>query len=122
MSSGIVDLGAPGTLFTRLGAMGLPDDVERASAMLSAAGATDGLPVFPPTEERVRTFLGAVPHRTVPNGSVPLAVCQPTLLELGAACVMAGCPPAAWPVVTAAIDALTSPEFNLLGVQTTTSR
>lgn len=121
MSSG-VDLGAPGTLFTRLTAMGLPDDMERASAMLSAAGATDGLPVVPPTEDRVRTFLGAVPHRTTPPGSVPLAMRPATLLEIGAACVMAGCPPAAWPVVTAAIDALTSPDFNLLGVQTTTSR
>jgi hypothetical protein len=45
----------------------------------------------------------------------------PTAWDLAACAVMAGCPPASFVVAVAALEALTAPEFNLLGVQTTTS-
>ena len=84
-------------------------------------GWTDGLPVVPPTRERVDAFveaLGGDPHFVeckVPprHGSLSREV-------LAINMVMAGCKPEYAPVVRAAILALTAKAFNLNGVQATT--
>ena len=112
-----------GPLHDRLAGLGLADDMEAASAQLARAGLTDGLPVYPPTPARVADFVAGRPAVAPdrPVGPIPLALAPPTEWDLVACAVMAGCPPAAFGLVTAALAAMTAPAFNLLGIQTTTS-
>jgi hypothetical protein len=79
----------------------------------------DGLPIVPPTEERVRAMLGgAQPDRVL--GVMPPLWRRVTLDKLAVNAVMAGCEPAAFPLVVAAVEAMLDPSFNLYGVQATT--
>ena len=79
----------------------------------------DGLPIVPPTEERVRAMLGRAPaDRSL--GAMPPLWRQATLEKLAVNAVMAGCEPAYFPVVVAAVEAMLEPPFNLYGVQATT--
>ena len=45
---------------------------------------------------------------------------QATLEKLAVNAVMAGCEPAAFPIIVAAVEAMLDPTFNLYGVQATT--
>ena len=79
----------------------------------------DGLPIVPPTEARVRAMLGgAAGDRSL--GAMPPLWRQATLEKLAVNAVMAGCEPAAFPLVVAAVEAMLDPSFNLYGVQATT--
>lgn len=79
----------------------------------------DGLPIVPPTEERVRAMLGAgEAGRSL--GAMPPLWRQATLEKLAVNAVMAGCDPAYFPVILAAVEAMLDPGFNLYGVQATT--
>ena len=85
-------------------------------------GWTDGLPVCPPTEERV----GAVIDHLGRDPQDVIGVIDPqkgvaTVEQVAINCVMAGCEPAMVPVVIAGIEAMLAPEFNLHGVQCTTN-
>jgi hypothetical protein len=84
-------------------------------------GWTDGLPVIPPTEERVQemldmvdmapdTVIGAIPERN--------RVFTAELVAINA--VMAGCLPAYFPVVVAAVSAMCDPAFGLHGPSAST--
>jgi hypothetical protein len=53
-------------------------------------------------------------------GSMPPLWRQATLEKLAVNAVMAGCEPAAFPIVVAAVEAMLDPTFNLYGVQATT--
>src|SRR5437763_4331828 len=84
-------------------------------------GWTDGLPVVPPTAEKVAAMLVAL------GGEPELVECRVpprygslTREVLAVNLVMAGCKPEYAPVVRAALLALTQPAFNLNGVQATT--
>jgi hypothetical protein len=79
----------------------------------------DGLPIVPPTAERVAAMLGGRDGARV-LGSMPPLWRQATLEKLAVNAVMAGCEPAAFPVVVAAVEAMLDPAFNLYGVQATT--
>ena len=86
------------------------DDVE----LCFELGWTDGLPVVPPTEERVERMLGAAAGRR----HEVVAVLEPaggeaTLEKIAANAVMAGCLPQYLPVVVAAVRAVARPEFWL---------
>lgn len=88
---------------------------------LEAAGLSDGLPLVPPTPERVAAMLA--PHGVDPDEAVATlapAFGQATWRSLAINAVMAGCRPAYLPVIAAAVEAMAAPEFNLLGIQTTT--
>lgn len=82
----------------------------------------DGLPVIPPTRERVDEFVAAI-------GRDPAEVVAAVAPEWGEAsieaiasnAVMAGCASHHMPVIIAALTAMTSEEFNLYGVQSTTN-
>ena len=100
------------------------------AAMSSAAGTdeleemfergwTDGLPVIPPTAERVEAMLGGA-DGAVSLGLVPPAMGEATLERVAACAVLAGCRPAYFPVVTAAVAAALDPAFNLHGQAVTT--
>jgi len=98
------------------------DDVERVFDDLYERGWTDGLPVIPPTRERVARMIDYVQlpadlqiAEMAPKGGVA------TVENIAINAVMAGCRPEYLPVVIAAVEALAQPQFSLLGVQTTTN-
>jgi len=79
----------------------------------------DGLPIVPPTEARVLAMLGGAPgDRSL--GAMPPLWRLATLEKLAVNAVMAGCEPAAFPLIVAAVEAMLDPSFNLYGVQATT--
>ena len=79
-------------------------------------GWTDGLPVVPPTEERVAAFLGYLGReRDEVLGGVPERRRTVTVEQVVTNAVMAGCLPAYAPVVVAAVEAMLQPAFNLVG-------
>jgi hypothetical protein len=79
-------------------------------------GWTDGLPVVPPTDERVAAFLGHLQRdRDEVLGGVPERRRFVTVEQVAANAVMAGCLPEYAPVVVAAVEAIVQPQFNLVG-------
>jgi hypothetical protein len=82
-------------------------------------GWCDGLPIVPPTEERVRAMLGSA-DRARSLGPMPPLWREATLELLAVNAVMAGCRPEYFPVIVAAVEAMLDPSFNLYGVQATT--
>jgi hypothetical protein len=82
-------------------------------------GWTDGLPVVPPTAERVEAMLGGWDGGQS-LGLVPPAMGEATLERVAACAVLAGCRPEYFPVVAAAARAALDPAFNLHGQAVTT--
>jgi hypothetical protein len=82
-------------------------------------GWTDGLPVVPPTPERVEAMLGGR-DPALSLGPVPPGHGEATLERVAACTVLAGCLPAYLPVVVAAVEAALEPGFNAHGVAVTT--
>ena len=100
----------------------LPDDVGEVFTRLCAEGMTDGLPVIPPTPARVASMIAGA---KLPRDQV-VAELAPrngvaTVEKIAVNAVMAGCLPEYFPVIIAAVEALAQPQFNLLGIQTTTN-
>jgi len=82
-------------------------------------GWTDGLPVIPPTRERVAAMLdGRDP--AILLGELPPAMGRATLERVAACAVLAGCRPEYFPVVLAAVEAALDPGFNVGGQAVTT--
>ena len=79
----------------------------------------DGLPIVPPTEERVRAMLGRFDGDRV-LGVMPPLWREASLEKLAVNAVMAGCEPSHFPIIVAATEAVLDPAFNLYGVQATT--
>ncbi len=97
------------------------DDLWAANAFFEEKGWTDGLPIIPPTEERVGQMLAAVkrnPQDVI--GVVPPRWAPATVEKIAINAVMAGCLPQYMPVLIAAADALTDPKLNLYALQATT--
>jgi len=94
---------------------------EKAQEALLESGLGDGLPVVPPTAERVERMLGSYASRSAEE------ICQLAPLfaavswhDIAVNAVMAGCTPPCLPVIAAAVEALAEGEFNLIGISTTT--
>jgi hypothetical protein len=84
-------------------------------------GVTDGLPVIPPTRERVERMLGGSRrNRAEVLGEMPPNYGRLTVEKAAINAVMAGCRPDYLPVVIAAAEAACDPLFNLHGVATST--
>ena len=86
-----------------------------------ARGWTDGLPVTPPTDERVIAMLKGTsrkPGEIV--GKMPPFLADCTIEKVAINAVMAGCKPEYMPVLLAAIEAALEPVFTLHGVLATT--
>jgi len=77
-------------------------------------GWTDGLPVVPPTPERVAALLDALglPPETV-VGALPELGLAITAEKLAVNAVLAGCRPEYLPLLAAAVRAVTAPAFGL---------
>jgi peroxiredoxin len=82
-------------------------------------GWTDGLPVVPPTPERVEAMLGGR-DGSHSLGPVPPSHGEATLERVAACAVLAGCRPEYFPVVAAAVEAALEPVFNAHGLAVTT--
>jgi hypothetical protein len=85
-------------------------------------GMTDGLPVIPPTPERVAAMLAGTRRDSQEVVAVVppnLAPCSVEKVAINA--VMAGCKPEYLPVVLAAVEAVCDPAFNVHGVMATTA-
>jgi hypothetical protein len=95
----------------------LEDDIEACIAR----GWSDGLPVVPPTPERVARMLDATsrdPQEIVAIIPPDLAECTVEKVAINA--VLAGCEPSYLPVVLAAVEAACTDEFNMHGLLATT--
>ncbi len=92
------------------------EDVVQAIERCYELGWTDGLPVVPPTTERVQQFLDCA-GRPVGEvlGSIAERRREISVGKVAANAVMAGCLPEYFPVVLAAIEAILDPSFNLIG-------
>lgn len=85
-------------------------------------GWTDGLPIIPPTKERVKEMLkGADLSPDFVIGIIDPMGGQATVGKIAVNAVMAGCRPEYMPVLIAAVETITNPEFNLRGMATTTN-
>jgi len=84
-------------------------------------GFSDGLPLVPPTPERVMRMLGGT-HRDPQEvvATVPPNMGEATIEKIAINAVMAGCKPEYLPVVIAAVEAACTDEFNIHGVTATT--
>ena len=86
-----------------------------------ARGWTDGLPVVPPTAERVlRMLSGTTRDPAEVLGEVAPDLVECTVEKVAVNAAMAGCLPEYLPVVLAAVEAALTPEFNWHGLAATT--
>jgi hypothetical protein len=97
------------------------DDLWAVNAFFEEKGWTDGLPIIPPTEERVEQMIAAAkrkPREII--GVVPPRWAPATVENIAVNAVMAGCLPRYMPLLIAAVEALTDPKLNLYALQATT--
>lgn len=84
-------------------------------------GFSDGLPLVPPTPERVMRMLASVSRDAQDVVAiVPPNMAPATVEKIAINAVMAGCRPEYLPVVIAAVEAVCTDEFNMHGVTATT--
>ena len=98
-----------------------PDDLDAFQVWAMDARWSDGLPVLPPTTERVDRLVGSRTGRR----SELIAALAPldgaaTLEAIAINAALAGAGPEHMPVIVAAVRALAEPRFNLNAIQTTT--
>ncbi|MEO0981713.1 MAG: TlpA family protein disulfide reductase [Pseudomonadota bacterium] len=94
------------------------DDVHE---FLFDQGFSDGLPLIPPTPERVMRMLDGT-HRGAQDvvAEMPPNMGPATVEKIAINAVMAGCKPEYLPVVIAAVEAVCTDAFNMHGVLATT--
>src|SRR5438105_13260825 len=98
--------------------LGADEDEQEA---MFARGWSDGLPLVPPTEERVLRMLdGTARDPQEVLGLVPPALAAATVEKIAVNAVMAGCKPEYLPVVLAAVEAVLEESFAMHGVLATT--
>ncbi len=97
------------------------DDFDSVNALCRERGWSDGLPLVPPTVERVESML-AYCDRPWDESVAAIAprYGAATPLRLAANAVMAGCRPEYFPLIVLAIEAMCEEPFNLYGIQATT--
>ena len=97
------------------------DSIDKIYDLFYERGWTDGLPIIPPTEERVKWMLSGCnwePQELV--AVLPPRLAAATVEKIAINAVMAGCLPDYLPVIIAAVKAVAEEKFGLLGGQTTT--
>jgi hypothetical protein len=93
---------------------------EAAQKILTDAELSDGLPLVPPTRRRLEAMVAGFSSRTESHGMMPPMFGDITPDAVAYQCVIAGALPAELPVVLMAAQATLEPDFNLLGIATTT--
>ena len=100
------------------------DDFEAVQALYLERGWSDGLPIVPPTPERVEAMLASLdsslfaPQQVV--AEIPPNWGGATVERLAINAVMAGCRPEYLPIILAAVEAMGDPAFNFYAIQATT--
>lgn len=96
-------------------------DLDSTQDALAAAYLTDGLPAIPPTQQRVASMLAANGYAVDEEiAMLPPSFECATAGDIAVCAVLAGCKPEHFPVLVAAVDALSDMSFNLVGIGTTT--
>ena len=100
----------------------VPNSIRDINDLFYERGWTDGLPIVPPTEERVHAMLGGMPWRGADEeiAVVPPRMGTATMRQIAINAVMAGAKPEYLPVIVAALQAVSEPEYGLSHRQTTT--
>ena len=99
----------------------VPVDAAAFYDFAEARGWGDGLPLIPPTHDRVQALLETVDELPdAVSGVVEPRRGEATAEKVAINAVMAGCPPACFPAVVAAVRAVCEPRFNLYALNTTT--
>lgn len=99
-----------------------PDDLDELIEFFHLRRWSDGLPVVPPTRERVERMLSCTKRK--PDdviATVAPGFGAATVERIAINAVMAGCRPDYLPVLIAAMQAMTAKAFNLQGLQATTN-
>lgn len=100
----------------------LPDSLEVINDYFYQHSWTDGLPIIPPTAERVKAMVEGIPWRDSEDilAVLPPANGKATIQKIAINAVMAGCLPSYMPIITAAVQAVSEPVYGLGHRQTTT--
>ncbi len=93
---------------------------EAAQRILTDAELSDGLPLVPPTQKRLDAMVSGLADRAESRGMLPPMFGDITPEAVAYQCVIAGALPGELPVVLAASEAILEPDFNILGIATTT--
>lgn len=98
------------------------EDFDRVNEYFYERGWTDGLPIVPPTEARVQAMLAGMPWRDAEAviGVIPPRMGVASMRQIAVNAVMAGARPEYLPVIVAALQAVSEPEYGLSHRQTTT--
>ncbi|GGY78264.1 thioredoxin [Marinobacter zhanjiangensis] len=106
---------------TRLHAREIDTDADDLIEACYERGWSDGLPVVPPTPERVLRMLKGTDRDPAEEvGLVPPDLAPCTVEKVAINAVMAGCKPEYMPVLLAALEAALTDEFGLHGLLCTT--
>jgi hypothetical protein len=98
------------------------DDLDAINKLYRERRWSDGLPIVPPTQERVARMLASTKRK--PDeiiAIVPPGFGEATVERIAINAVMAGCDPEYLPVLIAATDAVAQAQFNIQGIQATTN-
>lgn len=117
--------GAGGAEATELGTsaelVDLPADPQELRKELSSRNWSDALPVIPPTAERVAAMMEYTDRDPLELiGVIAPRQGEATVEAIAVQAVMAGCEPKFFPVLLAAVEGISRPEFNIGGVNATT--
>ena len=98
------------------------DSQAEINALFYKRGWSDGLPIVPPTVERVKAMLkGSDLDPDYVVSAIDPVGGQATIEKIAVNAVMAGCRPEYMPVLIAAVEAVMDPNVNLRGMASTTS-
>jgi hypothetical protein len=99
-----------------------PDDFDAVNRLYRERRWSEGLPIVPPTRERVERMLAQTRRaRDEIVASIAPGYGAATVEHVAINAVLAGCDPGYLPVLIAAVEAVAAPEFNLQGIQATTN-
>jgi hypothetical protein len=99
----------------------VPDDLDEFNAWAIERRWSDGLPLIPPTPERVARMLTGTdfdPETVI--AKIPARQAKATVQAIAINAVMAGCQPSAMPILIAMVEATEDPALNMYGCQATT--
>ena len=122
VESSALGKGAPANAGNGAPRIELVDDITAINRFYREQGWTDGLPILPPTVERVESMIRYVkrsPHEIV--SCIAPGFGAATVDRIAANAVMAGCEPEHFPILIAAAEAVAARELNLQSIQVTTN-
>ena len=98
------------------------DDLDAINQLYRERRWSDGLPIVPPTRERLARMLAGTQRKPAEViAMLPPGFGEATVERIAINAVMAGCDPAYLPVLIAATDAVAQPQFNIQGIEATTN-